>query len=282
MSTASAPTSIPLRILLLHGFTQTPALFRAKTGALQKHFLRAFPPPKYTFTLHYCPAPHRLPLASLPGYDASTSMEEEEEAPEAYGWWRRKDGADGAVVYEGLERGMSRIAEFIREEGPFAGVVGFSQGAAAAAMVASLLEGRERKEVFERLATQRGGIPYPESFLGEEDGFVQAPLKFAVCYSGFRAPGSLYDAFYEPRIKTPVMCVMGQLDVVVEEVRGRQLVAAVEGGEESVVVHPGGHFVPSQKAWLDAVVGFAKECVEGKGKKGEKEEVRAEDMDVPF
>ncbi len=177
------------------------------------------------------------------------------------------------------------MAKTIREEGPFDGVVGFSQGAAAAAMVASLLEGRRRREAFEK-AEEGGGMKYLGSFLeegeGGVDGFVQGPLKFAVCYSGFRAPGRRYAGFYEPRIRTPVLNVLGQLDVVVDEVRARQLVSACEGGEGRVVVHPGGHFVPSQKPWLDAVVGFVKECVEGKEIKREREGVKAEDMDVPF
>ena len=195
------------------------------------------------------------------------------------------------MVYEGLEEGLGAVAQTIREEGPFDGVIGFSQGAAAAGMVASLLEGRERKEAFEKAAEGgAGGMGYLGSFLSEEengeeggvDGFVQRPLKFAVCYSGFRAPGRRYAAFYEPRIRTPVLHVLGQLDVVVDEVRARGLVSACEGGEGRVVVHPGGHFVPSQKPWLDAVVGFVRECVGEKEVKREREGVKAEDMDVPF
>ncbi|KAF6222986.1 hypothetical protein HO133_001037 [Letharia lupina] len=279
------PAPPPLRILMLHGFTQSPPLFHAKTRALAKSLARPFP----NLHLRYVPAPHRLAGADIPGHDPAVPVAE---APEAYGWWRRKDHvmkdgqgkeAETGVVYEGIERGLQSVADCIREEGPFDGVVGFSQGAAAAAMVASLLEGRTRKEAFAE-AEARGGMPYPASFLGEVDGFVQAPLKFAVCYSGFRAPGKLYEAFYEPRIRTKVLNVLGQVDVVVDEVRGMQLVSVCEGGEGMVVVHPGGHFVPSQKPWLDAVVGFVKQRMEGEGegKKEDKEEERVEDMDVPF
>ena len=166
-------------------------------------------------------------------------------------------------------------------------MVGFSQGAAAAGMVASLLEGRGRKEAFAR---NPNGLSYPTTFLerglGEGvEGFVQGPLKFAVCYSGFRAPGERYKAFYEPKIKTPVLHVLGNLDVVVDERRGKELISACEEGEERVVVHPGGHFVPSQRPWLDVVVGFVEECVggaEGGSGKKAKEEESVEDMDVPF
>lgn len=185
-------------------------------------------------------------------------------------------------MYDGLERGLEAIARCIREEGPFEGVVGFSQGAAAVAMVASLLEGSPRLEAFRR-AEEGGGMPFPASFLaGDGEGFVQGPLKFAVCYSGFCALGTLYGAFYEPKVRTRVLHVLGQVDVVVDEGRGRELVGACEGGEGRVVVHPGGHFVPSQKPWLDAVVGFVRECVKGGGGREEEKEVSVEGMDVPF
>ena len=235
--------------------------------------------------------------AEIPAYNEGEEEEGEKEGGgakeqvEAYGWWKRKDritkdgegheATETVIVYEGIEAGLSRIAEYIRAEGPFDGIIGFSQGAAAAAMVASLLEGQARKEAFDK-AEAHGGMPYPSSFLGDVSGHVQGPLKFAVCYSGFKAPGKLYSGFYEPQIRTKVLNVLGQVDVVVDEVRGLQLVGVCEGGEERAVVHPGGHFVPSQKPWLDAVVGFVKQCIEGEVKKEEKEEERVEDMDVPF
>lgn len=267
------------------GFTQSPHLFHAKTRALHKTLTKAFP--KHALHLAYPTAPHKLALADIPGYNPAALDLPAAEAPEAYGWWRRKDHDEPKeIVYEGLEKGLDSVAECIRQEGPFDGVIGFSQGAAAAAMVASLLEGDGRREAFGK-AENGGGVPYLRSYLqeGEEgvDGFVQGPLKFAVSYSGFRAPGKKYAGFYEPKIKTPLLHVLGQVDVVVDEVRGRQLVAVTEGGEERVVVHPGGHFVPSQKPWLDAVVRFIKECVDDiPTRKDPKDEESVKDMDVPF
>ena len=240
---------------------------------------------------------------------AESNARGEEEGEEGRAWWRRKDypadskglgvanggiGANGvggetAIVYEGLEEGLGAVAECIKGEGPFDGVVGFSQGACAAGFVASLLEGEARREAFIR-QEKNGGIKYPDSFLAQDDkgdgrgrtGFVQAPLKFAVAYCGFRAPGDLYKPFYEPKIKTPLLNVLGAVDVVVDEGRSRALVDACKGGEERVVIHPGGHFVPSQKAWLDAVSGFVKECLVGREEREKEQEEKVEDMDVPF
>lgn len=182
------------------------------------------------------------------------------------------------MIYGGIEEGLATIAKCVREEGPFDGVIGFSQGAAAAVMVASLLEGEKRVQAFED-AEKNGGMPYPASFRNGKD-FVQQSMKFAVSYSGFCAPGEKYRGFYEPKIETPTMHFLGQMDTVVEEGRCRALVEATQKGE--VVVHPGGHFLPSGRPWLDAVVGFVKRCVEGKKEVEEKEEERVEDMDVPF
>lgn len=343
----TAPSSSPqtLRILLLHGYTQTAPLFRSKTRALAKSLARLYPADRLSLT--YVSAPHPLVGSDIPGSSSSSYNEDhddtpssssfttageretDEAAPEAYGWWKRKDvsitrdgqarrhgkptgGEEGKeeeeAIYTGLEASLSLIADVIKTAGPFDGVIGFSQGAALAAMLASLLEGPERKRAFD--TTAGGGMGYPACFLtntttaargddgegegergGGGGGMIQPPLKFAVCYSGFRAPpGRRYGAFYEPRIQTPILHVLGQVDVVVEEARARELVGVCEGGGR-VVVHPGGHFVPSQRPWLDAVVGFVRERMEEggkgeggreKGEKGEEEEERVEDMEVPF
>jgi hypothetical protein len=74
------------------------------------------------------------------------------------------------------------------------------------------------------------------------------------------------------------------LDTVVEEERTRGLVERCVGGEERVVVHPGGHFVPVGKEWVGALVGFIRDVVGQEGKEEEKgkEEESVEDMDMPF
>ncbi len=174
---------------------------------------------------------------------------------------------------------MARIAEVLKSEGPFGGVVGFSQGGAAAGMVASLLE-RGRREAFEK-AEMSGGMSFPDSFLAEGE-VIHPPLRFAISYSGFGAPSQRYQAFYEPKIETPVLHFLGSLDSVVEESRSQRLIDACAGKrEERVVFHPGGHFLPSQKQFLNTVIGFIREVVTS-DERGTGVEEKVEDMDVPF
>lgn len=246
--------------------------------------LKAFP----NSILSYPSGPVSLSPDDIPGYDSSAHTTPTGDI-ESYGWWRRKDGTP---LYVGIDKGMQRIADTIRAEGPFDGVIGFSQGAAAAAMVASLLEGDERREAFRRAREQQEGpaskdeaerkMAFPQSWVEADGKAVQPPLKFAIVYSGFQAPLDYYSAFYEPKITTPVLHFIGSLDTVVEESRSRALVEACAGGEERVAVHAGGHFLPSQKVWLDAAVGFIRECVIGGQRPEEKLEESAADMDVPF
>lgn len=281
------PPRPPLKLLMLHGYTQSGPLFHAKSRALIKHLTKAFA--HHEVSAIYPTGPLRLNPADIPGYEAPAPTTEggeapPDDAPEAYGWFRRSNTAD-PPLYMGLEDGLAAVAKVLREEGPFDGVIGFSQGAAMAAMVASLLE-RGRKDAFAKAKAKEGGggvdvFEYPSSFAD----LSHPPFRFAICYSGFRSPGARYRGFYEePAVQTPVLHVLGTLDAVVEESRSRSLIEACVGDPESegkVVWHPGGHFLPSQRPYLDAAVVFIKESVEEKkGKAGEEEDVN--DMDLPF
>jgi pimeloyl-ACP methyl ester carboxylesterase len=276
---AAPPPSHPMKILMLHGYTQSGPLFQAKTGALRKTLTKAFPS---GIDLVYPTAPIRLTPADE-SFLAPREGEDEQQEIDAWAWWRRK-GDGEPYTYEGIEQGLAHIASVLKSEGPFDGVVGFSQGGAAAAMVASLLE-PGRREAFEKLYKE-GGMRFPEAFqedTGYMEGVIHPPLKFAVSYSGFAARGqNPYHAFYEPKITTPVLHFLGTQDVVVEEARSLALVKACTHSEDKYVVyHPGGHFLPStQKASVNALIGFIKEVLQGE--EGKKEEQSVEDMDLPF
>ncbi|KAL8946079.1 MAG: hypothetical protein Q9222_007476, partial [Ikaeria aurantiellina] len=213
----------PLKLLMLHGYTQSSSLFRSKTGALHKALTKGLP--NHSIHLSYPTGPIHLEPADIPGFTASSDQEPEP----AYGWWRRKDipdpnrNAELEIIYTNLQSGLACIAETIKSEGPFDGVIGFSQGACAAAMVASLLE-PHRPSAFSSSMGATEKEPYPPSFFLNPNNTttaIQPPLKFALIYSGFLAPGPRYSAFYNPPITTPTCHFLGQMDSVVEEGRGR-------------------------------------------------------------
>ena len=260
---------------MLHGYTQSGPLFHAKTRALEKHIQKAIP----GSSLSYPTGPVSLDPSNIPGLDPSSVSDPGD--IEACGWWRRSNTAD-PPEYLGLQEALAETTKVLASEGPFDGVIGFSQGAALAGMVASLLEGPPRRDAFAHFHRPDGSvsIAYPSSFASLQHG----PLKFFVVYSGFVAPGERYKAFYErPLIQTPSCHFVGGLDSVVEESRCRALIDASGGDAKAkVVFHPGGHFVPNSKQYLDTLVDFIKAMTSPRVEEADKLEESVMNMDVPF
>ncbi|KAI9819152.1 MAG: hypothetical protein M1827_007308 [Pycnora praestabilis] len=258
-----------LKILMLHGYTQSGPLFHAKTRALEKALQKAIPAapssaslPQYPggVQLIYPTAPMKLRMADIPGREVG---DEDTDEPDAWGWWRKNTGTG---EYIGIDSGLKTIAETLKDDGPFVGVIGFSQGGCAAGMVTSLLE-PGRRQAFDK-AREEGGMEYPTVLLTDGD-VIHPQLKFGVSYSGFGAPHELYHAFYEPKITTPTLHFIGSLDSVVEESRSQRLIDACVGKkDETVIYHPGGHFLPSQKQFVNALVGFIRNAVQEHAKQG--------------
>ena len=278
--------------------------------------------------LVYPTAPLRLTAPDMPTSELSTTVQAEAEDGhvDAWAWWQT-DHLMGD--YTGLELGLDTLGATLKDQGPFTGVIGFSQGAAAAVMLAALLE-PGRPQAFEELKKKKNPtkgqvaqpnvvgptecIDFPSSItrvpgrakekygrdhndhhdpMGEEDvaSLIHPPLKFVVAYCGFKAARARYAAFYDPPIATPVLHFVGQLDVVVEPARTLLLVDVcsrdhlpwplllhtspanpqfsetmqasdeLDREDSRVVYHPGGHFVPSQKPYLNVLVRFMKDIL---------------------
>ncbi len=85
--------------------------------------------------------------------DSSNNIgnDDDDDGLDAWGWWRKTAAGDEAAPYSGFARGLDALAAVLAQQGPFDGVIGFSQGGAAAAMLASLLEpGRRQAFVRQR------------------------------------------------------------------------------------------------------------------------------------
>ena len=211
---------------------------------LEKALAKAFP----NVELLYPTGPVAVLGSDLPVHEGS--LPTPEAAPvECWGWWRARDPRG---EYFGLEQSLECISDLLHRSGPIDGVIGFSQGAAAAAMVAALLEPGRRKAFATAQENNGDCLSFPDAFAR----FEHPPLRFAICYSGFASEYPSYAAFYTPPIATPSLHFIGSLDTVVEEGWTRGLVAQCESGTVSVALHPGGHFVPSGKRELSVLVDF--------------------------
>jgi len=264
------------------GFTQSGEKFHAKTRALEKAIIKAFPGSE----LVYITAPIELAQHDLPeGKDFADAASDP--SSRNWAWWQARQPHSAPFhEYVGLDKGLDHIASILERDGPFDGVIGFSQGAAAAAMTAALLE-PGRQEAFAVEEKNAGGIAFPPAFAR----LSHPPLRFMVSYSGFTSTFPGYAAFYKPLIATPSLHFLGTLDTVLEECWARALLDSCEhrstGPDGTLIVHPSGHSVPLGRRELLVVTGFVRSvyALEQTPKASASTALRDQDvldMDLPF
>ncbi|EKM53368.1 uncharacterized protein PHACADRAFT_259693 [Phanerochaete carnosa HHB-10118-sp] len=209
------------KVLVLHGYAQSAAIFSKRLGALRKTCKGV--------DLVFLDAPHVLsPVDLAESFNApeelgTSETAESDPALQPRGWWRSRTNLVG------IEDSLVLLRDTLRKD-HYDGVFGFSQGAALAAMLAALLE---KPHV----------VPY---FL--VDGKApHEPLEFCIVAAGFRPRGELGDAIFLPSYSTQTLHILGRNDVIVVEERSKTLLDV--SANKRVEWHDGGHFVPSKANW---------------------------------
>lgn len=207
------------KILCIHGYRQNGVLFRQKTGALRK-FLK-----KYA-DLSYATAPLNVPL--LEGSSDSNTDQR--------GWWftnsnMNYDSKSYSECCIGFKKSLDLITDLCEEEGPFDGILGFSQGASFVSVLCGM---QERK-------------------------FLKFKFKFAILISGFRSLSTPHYKNYIMKIKIPSLHIYGETDEVIPTGMSEQLLGYFT--KPIAVKHPGGHYVPSSESVRKAFVQFLEEGI---------------------
>ena len=204
-SHAGATQRPRLKILALHGLRQNGDSFRARTRKL-RHALADIAEFTYvTSPMQYSPQ----------GDSRAATLGEIPEYANQRVWWRpSEDNLD----YEGFDASVTYLEAVFREQGPFDGVIGFSQGGTLAAVLAAML-------------------PHPA-----------IAFRFAICISSFPSRARAHTQYVEPRsIKLPALHVLGLNDTLVTPDRSIKLFEVFDPATSTLVKHGGGHFVPG--AW---------------------------------
>ncbi|QLQ79521.1 hypothetical protein HG537_0C01680 [Torulaspora globosa] len=216
-------TGTTRRILMLHGFVQSGKIFSAKTGGLRKSLK------KLGYELYYPTGPitvDKNAIAKLYGWqeqDLASEFDSSDCADQIYGWYLR-DGP-GLDDFKLEERVLDYLHDYIIENGPFEGIMGFSQGAGLAGYLLT---------DFNQLLR-----------LTEEQ---QPKLKFFVSFSGFKFNADQFQESYGDKpIEIRSLHVQGELDSVVSEERSMKLYNCFDTATRQLIKHPGGHFVPNSK-----------------------------------
>ncbi|XP_011609731.1 esterase OVCA2 [Takifugu rubripes] len=218
----------PLRILCIHGYKQNGSTFREKTGAFRKLL-------KKQVELIYLNAPlsAQQTCSEEAPEKASTSGAGGDEASRA--WWFSDVQAQTFNALQqceeslGLDESVAAVRGAVKEQGPFDGILGFSQGAAFVAMLCSLQE------------------------RGLEPDFN---FRFAVIVAGFRSACQEHQVFYNLPLHIPSLHVFGLEDRVIPDNMSRDLLPTFE--EPVLLIHPGGHFIPATAAHRETYQNFLK------------------------
>lgn len=155
-------------------------------------------------------------------------------------WWK---ALDDRSRYVELEESLASIFARLRER-PVDAIIGFSQGAALAVMVAAILENTAARCA----AMAKQGSPFVLPSI------PQQPLRFVIAYSGFKGSPAFYSGFYKPKLSTPVLHILAKLDHMITPEDSTKLIRSCSNFE--VAKHLGGHWIPRDPGMILLVSRF--------------------------
>ncbi|XP_058809948.1 esterase OVCA2 [Phymastichus coffea] len=216
-----------LKILAIHGFRQSDKIFSAKLGSLRKSF-------KKEVDFLFIKAPHKVPIENKS--DCIEEPAENANEFEQYGWWfNTEDKIFKATELSNKSVGFDESLELVKnallEQGPFDGILGFSQGGS----FVSILCAMQQKNV------------------------LSSKFDFAIIISGFKSLCQPHQMFYDEQIMLPTLHVFGDSDKVIPTKMAKELSELFVN--KQVVLHDGGHYIPGKK---HIYANFLKEMFEKK------------------
>ncbi|KAF7994463.1 hypothetical protein HCN44_003935 [Aphidius gifuensis] len=192
----------------IHGYRQSDVVFRGKLGSLRKSF-------KQKVDFIFAQAPHIVPPLEQLDND-------EENTADAKGWWFNTEdhsfiATEPSDLSVGFQDSLTSIENIFEKEGPFDGVLGFSQGASFVSILCAIQQKKMSSIKFD----------------------------FAILISGFKSLCQPHQIYYNEKINLPSLHVYGETDKIIPPAMAKDLAESFD--DSQVVVHEGGHFVAGKK-----------------------------------
>eukprot|EP01006_Ploeotia_vitrea_P028819 TRINITY_DN61454_c0_g2_i1.p1 TRINITY_DN61454_c0_g2~~TRINITY_DN61454_c0_g2_i1.p1 ORF type:complete len:422 (-),score=58.78 TRINITY_DN61454_c0_g2_i1:345-1610(-) len=230
------------KAVLLHGWAQNSDVIQKRTKVLRKKLSQV------GIDLTYAQAPHDIPpfsTATATSTSADGGTENQNPTDPVYGWWyyNEEDRGDLTSVFKegeppfrcghqtflGVDKSLQYLRDLWKTEGPFEIILGFSQGAAMAAMVCKLKE--QEEEPWKSLLC---GMLFSSFWLAADNL-------------------SWYGPEIEP-IKLRTLHVMGTSDPFVPDLCSKELVDKCSAAQ--VHIHGGSHTIPQTAGDMEKYMGF--------------------------
>eukprot|EP01083_Nonionella_stella_P017113 47830_1 len=237
-----------LRVLCLHGYKQHDIQFKNKTNALRKSL-------KDLVDFHYVTAPHKIPFEvhvkesaiqdkksdHSDAHESKQDIKHLDYLPRARAWWRSSD--DGSK-YNGIEESLQFVSHTIKNDGPFDGILGFSQGGVLSIVLCLI---QKYPNYFKQTFNLSSDVVKHISdfkFVWIISGFLPRcdelkPLLNDICDPQKQATTVINDI--------PLLLVMGTTDKYVSKQKVLNVTNCFDKHNVCVVEHNGGHYVPSHK-----------------------------------
>jgi predicted esterase len=202
-------------LIALHGYSLNGSQMKSRMGSLAESLAAEV-------DLLYPDAPHVSDAATIDRHYAAWQVPK---LPPPYlSWWRATD--DGRV-YRGWEKSRDALVELVQRHQP-AAVLGFSQGAAMASVLAAL--------------SDRGELP---------------PLRFVVVIAGTLPRAEALTPLFERLVTVASLHVWGNRDTLVGA-RPAALAERFHPSSRSLEIWPGPHVIPTRGAAAERIVDFVR------------------------
>ncbi|XP_036362320.1 esterase OVCA2 isoform X2 [Octopus sinensis] len=213
----------PLKIMMLciHGYRQNAQLFREKTGSFRKLL-------KNKVEFVFVSAPNKIPVNTDDGEHEGKDIKDIDER----GWWFSREDKYFHAQEEtncciGYEQSIEMIKNVLKEQGPFDGLFGFSQGASLVSLLCGLRE-------------------------QNPDGDLK--FSFAIMVASFKSKSLQHQSLYEQKVTIPTLHVFGETDRVIPKSMSEELLENYTNC--TILQHAGGHYVPSTSLEKKAYIQF--------------------------
>ncbi|CAF0742973.1 unnamed protein product [Brachionus calyciflorus] len=214
------------KILMIHGYRQTEKSFREKTGGLRKSL-------KNQADFIFCEAPH-IVLKREDEFGEDSNQENIDEK----GWWFSSENKSYNAQLEtncdlGFEESLQYLDNVFQTQGPFDGILAFSQGACLGSVLCKISKLNQTDEI---------------------NKFKNIKFNFAILVAGFKSGQTQHDFYYEQKIDFPTLHIIGETDKVIPKDMSEKLLNYFV--EPKVFVHTGGHFVPVNADAKNSIINF--------------------------
>lgn len=230
------------KFLCLPGYLQSGKVFAEKTLGIRKLLSKHY-------TLDYVDPPMVIKSKEELVFNLGGTEEEQEAkwadivAANCNRCWFRYEHDEAGSRYVGFDDSMKWLTNYIKENGPYQGIFGFSQGAAVTTIVTNTIKEMVPTNPYFSASIAVSTFAFTlKDNPGDEDSTVLLNPEFAKL---FTPPSDL---------PTQLFFIYGSEDQVVPASRSKHVSDLYNQDNVEVLIHDGGHYVPNKKPLLKPLV----------------------------